>query len=109
MSGTQKPAKHAIQRGNLGFSGNTAKWRGLRKFPFTLDDFIHRNEGPWPQPAPDNPSGQIAQVIHLPQSELDDWKKNVSRKYLRIVLTRWPQALLYICLLYTSPSPRDRS
>ena len=96
MSATQKPADTAINSGTLGFKGNTEKWSSLRRFKFSLDDFIHRNEGPWPQPAPDNPSGQIAQVIHLPQSELDDWKKNVSNKYLRIALTRWPEALFYI-------------
>ena len=58
-----------------------------------LDDFEYGNEGPWPQPAPDHPMGQLAQVLHLPASEIDDWKKNVSRKYLWLFLTRWPLAL----------------
>lgn len=58
-----------------------------------LDDFEYGNEGPWPQPAPDHPMGQLAQVLHLPERELKDWKKNVSRKYLWLFLTRWPLAL----------------
>ncbi|MEM7468247.1 MAG: hypothetical protein AAF387_15360, partial [Pseudomonadota bacterium] len=58
-----------------------------------LDDFEYGNEGPWPQPAPDHPMGQLAQVLHLPERERDDWKRNVSRKYLWLFLTRWPLAL----------------
>ena len=59
----------------------------------SLDDYEYGNEGPWPQPAPDHPMGQLAQVLHLPERELQDWKKNVSKKYLWLFLTRWPIAL----------------
>lgn len=59
----------------------------------TIDDYEYGNDGPWPQPAPDQPMGQLSQVLHIPQRERKDWKKNVSRKYLWLFLTRWPLAL----------------
>ena len=48
------------------------KWEALRNFPHSVDDYYHRNQGPWPQPAPDNPVQQMAQVIHLPEEEKED-------------------------------------
>lgn len=95
MTATHKTTKPSP----LGITGTDDKWEILRRYNFAFKDFIHGaigEIGPWPQPAPDNPVRQIAQVIHLPKSELDDWNKNVGRMYRRLVLTRWPQGLWYI-------------
>ena len=72
------------------------KWEALRSYPHGVEDYYHRNQGPWPQPAPDNPVQQMAQVIHLPEEEKEDWKKNVNNMYRRRVLTCWPFGLWYV-------------
>lgn len=58
-----------------------------------LRDYLYGNDGPWPQPAPDKPFGQFAQVLHIPEEEKADWNKNVNWKYIWLFFTRWPIAL----------------
>ncbi len=71
------------------------KWEVLLKYPHPLEDYWHKNDGPWPQPAPENPVGQMAEVIHLPEQEKNDWRKYVGNMYIRRVLTQWPKGLWY--------------
>lgn len=71
------------------------KWRAVLKYPHRVEDYIHHNDGPWPQPAPDNPVGQMAEVIHLPEQEKKDWKRDVGNMYIWRVLTQWPKGLWY--------------
>lgn len=87
----------STQESEVGALGIThdPKWAVLRRFPKTIEDFYHKNDGPWPQPAPENPVTQMAEVIHLPEEELKDWKKNVSSMYLWRVLLGWPRGLWY--------------
>ncbi len=66
---------------------------------YTVDDFYYGSSGPWPQPSPDHPFAQCAEVLHVPEAERRDWKKHVARKYVWLLLTRWPQALWY-CLTH---------
>lgn len=73
------------------------KWDVLSEYHFTVDDFHHGNDGPWPQPAPDNPINQMAEVTHLPEQEKKDWKKYVGNMYRWRVLTQWPMGLWYAC------------
>lgn len=73
-------------------ANNYYRWKYFAR-DTNLDDYEYGNDGPWPQPAPDHPMGQLSQVLHIPERELKDWKKNVSRKYLWLFLTRWPLAL----------------
>jgi hypothetical protein len=71
------------------------RWQHIVKYHHGVEDFIHGNDGPWPQPAPDNPVGQMAEVVHLPEQEKIDWKKQVGNMYARRVLTCWPFGLWY--------------
>lgn len=71
------------------------KWKNIVKYHFTVDDFYHKNDGPWPQPAPANPVGQMAEVIHLPEDEKKAWKSKVGFMYIWRVVTRWPWGLWY--------------
>ena len=90
------PDKHnpSSSEGSFGLKLNE-KWQAIQKYPHRVEDYIHQNQGPWPQPAPDNPVGQMAEVIHLPDEELKDWKKNVGNRYIWRVLTQWPKGLWY--------------
>lgn len=71
------------------------KWRAITNYHHTVDDFYHKNDGPWPQPAPANPVGQMAEVIHLSEDEKKAWKSKVGYMYIWRVLTRWPWGLWY--------------
>ena len=71
------------------------KWQVVRDYPHDVKDFHHGNDGPWPQPAPDNPVGQMAVVVHLPEQEKKDWRKYVGNMYMWRALTRWPLGLWY--------------
>ncbi len=71
------------------------KWLALQRYPHPVADFIHQNDGPWPQPAPDNPVGQMAEVVHLPKQEQKDWQHNVGNMYIKRLLFNWPQGLWY--------------
>lgn len=71
------------------------KWDALKNYPYAVKDYIHTNHGPWPQPAPDNPVRQMAEVVHLPEEELADWNKNVGWMYKRRVFTCWPFGIWY--------------
>jgi len=70
---------------------------------YTAEDFYYgpkgntRPRGPWPQPSPDHPFGQFAEVLSIPDEERKDWNRYVARKYVWLLLTRWPMALWY-CL-----------
>ncbi|MGB5082699.1 MAG: hypothetical protein WBO23_18385 [Burkholderiales bacterium] len=61
----------------------------------TVDDFLYGNAGPWPQPAPEHPTGQLAQVLHVPGPEMALWKRTVACMYRRLLLTVWPAGLWY--------------
>jgi hypothetical protein len=61
----------------------------------TVDDFLYGNAGPWPQPAPDHPTGQLAQVLHIPEPELKLWKRTVARMYRCLLARIWPRGLWY--------------
>ena len=69
------------------------KWEALARYPHGVNDFYRKNDGPWPQPAPDNPVRQMAEVVHLPVAEYNEWKKNVSNMYIWRVLLGWTRAL----------------
>ncbi len=71
------------------------KWDAIQKYPHPIDDYWHQNDGPWPQPAPDNPVGQMAEIVHLPKQEAKDWKTYVGNMYLWRVLLQWPKGLWY--------------
>ena len=62
---------------------------------YTVDDFLYGNAGPWPQPAPEHPTGQLAQVLHIPAPELELWKQKVANMYRCLLLKRWPRGLWY--------------
>jgi len=62
---------------------------------YEVEDFLYGNDGPWPQPAPDHPTGQMAQVLHVPKAEMALWKRSVARLYKWLLLTRWPAGLWY--------------
>ncbi len=82
------------KRNNVGIKKDK-KWDALKNYPYSVKDYIHTNHGPWPQPAPDNPVRQMAEVVHLPEEELADWNKNVGWMYKRRVLTCWPFGIWY--------------
>ena len=71
------------------------KWEALRRFPHGVEDYWHKNQGPWPQPAPDNPVRQMAEVIHLPEEEVEDWNTNVGKKLIWYFLFGIPSAMKY--------------
>lgn len=52
-------------------------------------DLLYVDRGPWPMPAPGRPLAEVAEVVNLPKEELKDWQKNVGRKYLKLLLTRF--------------------
>ncbi|MBA1149480.1 hypothetical protein H0Z60_20750 [Ectothiorhodospiraceae bacterium WFHF3C12] len=60
-----------------------------------LEDFLYGSDAPWPQPAPDHPTGQMAQVLHVPRAEMREWKRQVAWKYIFLLLTRWPAGAWY--------------
>lgn len=71
------------------------KWDVIAHYNRPVTDFYLQNDGPWPQPAPDNPVGIMAEVVHLPEFEKQDWKKNVSSMYIKRVLLEWPKGIWY--------------
>lgn len=60
-----------------------------------LEDYLYGNAGPWPQPAPEHPTGELARVLHVPEPEMTLWQRTVARMYVRLLLTRWPCGLWY--------------
>lgn len=71
------------------------KYAAIKKYPHGIEDYYHKNNGPWPQPAPDNPVRQMAEVIHLPAEEEEDWKENVGKMYFWRVVLNWPKGIWY--------------
>ena len=84
----------SVQNGPDGFGPDYYEWKYFTAFT-TVDDFLYGNEGPYPQPAPDHPFGQLAEVLHLPAAEWREWRTKVSLKYLKIALMQLPGAVRY--------------
>lgn len=79
----------------LGITGDEAdkhgnpKWRFFRSNVVDYQsELLYDSRGPWPSPAPGRPLSEYAEVTNLPVEETKDWSKNVSRKYLWIMITK---------------------
>ncbi|MGI1679180.1 MAG: hypothetical protein K6L75_10640 [Cellvibrionaceae bacterium] len=84
------------QKNPLGINGNEKDMRGNPKWNYfrknVIDyqsELLYDSRGPWPTPAPGRPLSEYAEVTNLPIEETKDWSKNVSRKYLSIILTKF--------------------
>ncbi|MGH1471793.1 MAG: hypothetical protein ACRBCS_11400 [Cellvibrionaceae bacterium] len=81
---------------SLGISGNETDMRGNPKWDYfrknVIDyqsELLYDSRGPWPTPAPGRALSEYAEVTNLPVEETNDWSKNVSRKYLWIIMTKF--------------------
>lgn len=56
------------------------------------DDIVR---GPWPQPSPWFPDRMIPTVLHVPEDERDDWRRNVFARYRRQLVSESAPAIAW--------------
>lgn len=59
------------------------------------DKLLYGANGPWPMPSPGRPLSEVAEVVNMPRAEMWDWYKNVALRYLKLIVTKTPEALYW--------------
>ncbi len=58
------------------------------------ESFLYDRRGPWPQPSPNHPFGEVKGVLHIPLVETINWWLKVGSRYLKDLVVYTPVALI---------------
>lgn len=58
------------------------------------ESFLYDRRGPWPQPSPNHPYGEVKSVLHIPFSESFDWWLRVGSRYVKDLMIYTPIAVI---------------